>query len=91
MSGFGPIWMEDLMCTGNEDDIALCKFTGWGKGGKCTHLDDVALTCGIYTDYFTLLISKPIEINELLKISIANYMQKLYNFFLIHLVEDFLL
>ncbi|XP_071141697.1 scavenger receptor cysteine-rich domain-containing protein DMBT1-like [Mytilus edulis] len=45
-SGFGPIWMENLMCTGKEVDIALCKFRGWGQVGQCNHTEDVALTCG---------------------------------------------
>ncbi|XP_063405745.1 deleted in malignant brain tumors 1 protein-like [Mytilus trossulus] len=45
-SGFGPIWMENVMCTGKEVDIALCKFRGWGQVGQCNHTEDIALTCG---------------------------------------------
>lgn len=44
--GFGPIWMGNLTCTGDEVDIALCKFSGWGHTGNCTHTQDIAMTCG---------------------------------------------
>lgn len=50
--------MENLMCTGHEVDIALCKFSGWGKYGRCTHAEDVAITCGIdnYPCYLVIFI-----------------------------------
>ncbi|CAC5384293.1 DMBT1 [Mytilus coruscus] len=45
-SGFGSIWMDNLMCSGREVDIALCKFNGWDNPGNCTHSQDVAISCG---------------------------------------------
>ncbi|VDH99035.1 Hypothetical predicted protein [Mytilus galloprovincialis] len=50
-SGFGPIWLENVMCTGNEVDIALCNSNGWGNVGQCSHTDDAALTCGENNKY----------------------------------------
>ncbi|VDI75538.1 deleted in malignant brain tumors 1 protein, partial [Mytilus galloprovincialis] len=48
--GFGPIWMGNLTCSGDEVDIALCKFGGWGHTGHCVHSQDIAMTCGATTE-----------------------------------------
>ncbi len=44
--GAGPIWMDDLRCTGLEDDLSRCLFRGWGKH-DCSHSVDVGVNCGI--------------------------------------------
>ncbi|ESO86370.1 hypothetical protein LOTGIDRAFT_129408, partial [Lottia gigantea] len=40
----GPIWMDDLECTGQETSIDKCRFKGWGET-NCDHKEDVAMVC----------------------------------------------
>jgi len=40
----GPIWLNNLRCSGTERDIADCSHSGWGVH-NCQHRDDVALSC----------------------------------------------
>jgi len=42
--GTGPIWLDDLQCTGTETHLFNCSHGGWGEH-NCVHNEDVSITC----------------------------------------------
>nr|XP_016933980.2 uncharacterized protein LOC108012952 isoform X3 [Drosophila suzukii] len=42
--GNGPVWLDQVMCFGNETSIDLCNHWNWGES-NCNHTEDVALRC----------------------------------------------
>ena len=42
--GEGPIWMDNLLCGGNESSLDACTFNGWGVH-SCTHAQDAGVIC----------------------------------------------
>uniref|UniRef100_UPI004038D6BF antigen WC1.1-like n=1 Tax=Callospermophilus lateralis TaxID=76772 RepID=UPI004038D6BF len=42
--GSGSIWLEDLKCTGEEDQVQKCPSLGWGQH-YCTHAADAGVIC----------------------------------------------
>ncbi|XP_038608943.1 LOW QUALITY PROTEIN: soluble scavenger receptor cysteine-rich domain-containing protein SSC5D [Tachyglossus aculeatus] len=49
-SGAGPIWLDDVSCSGHEASLAECPAPPWGEH-NCDHEEDVGLTCTGNTDY----------------------------------------
>ncbi|KPU78925.1 uncharacterized protein Dana_GF10854, isoform B [Drosophila ananassae] len=43
-NGNGPIWLDQVMCFGNETSIDKCNHWNWGEH-NCNHTEDVALHC----------------------------------------------
>ena len=45
--GNGPIWMDDVACSGSESHIYDCRHRGWGKH-DCTHSRDASVQCASF-------------------------------------------
>ncbi|XP_076583638.1 scavenger receptor cysteine-rich domain-containing protein DMBT1-like [Chaetodon auriga] len=42
--GRGPIWMDDVMCTGSESKLSECRHRGLGSH-NCNHYEDAGVVC----------------------------------------------
>ena len=42
--GTGPIWLDNLTCTGNEKTLDNCTHRGWGVH-NCSHWGDAGVEC----------------------------------------------
>ncbi|NXQ89582.1 DMBT1 protein, partial [Nyctibius grandis] len=42
--GSGPIWLDDVNCTGEEAGLSQCRATAWGSH-NCGHEEDAGVVC----------------------------------------------
>ena len=43
-NGIDPIWLDDVMCDGNESSLSSCAANDWGEN-NCRHHEDAAVIC----------------------------------------------
>ena len=49
----GPIWLDDIDCTGSESSLLDCSHSGFGEH-NCDHMEDVWIKCGKCMDQYLL-------------------------------------
>lgn len=59
MEASGPIWLDDVSCSGNESTIWDCEHAGWGKH-NCVHREDVTVTCSGKIHFVYSILTKGI-------------------------------
>ena len=43
--GSGPIWLDNLLCTGSESTLASCGHLGFNVTRSCSHSEDAGVAC----------------------------------------------
>ena len=56
--GSGPIWLDNVLCTGSESTMARCGHPGVDITGSCSHSTDAGARCsGAQSLYITYCVA----------------------------------
>ena len=60
--GSGPIWLDNVVCTGTESTLANCGHLGFNVTRSCSHSEDVGVRCygtqGISVKHTTVILQQ---------------------------------
>ena len=43
--GYGPIFLDNVVCTGNESNLVECQHPGIARSQYCSHSEDAGVIC----------------------------------------------